>query len=248
MKRSKLTALAAVAALAAAGCSSAAGSTGSSGSSGGTVKIGFLGNLTGAAATLGIPVGNALKLAYAQANSTKAVPGVNFDLGVKDTATLPANAVTDFQAFAQNGDQVTFSDSLTPIALGVAPLASQNKIMFITGAGGNKFSTSNGGAWTWQWSDLTDPVENVGKYLYTSGFHKVALLEDEDNPAFLTMGANETAAYTAAGGKVVATEKYHETDTSFSSVLTDIAAAKPDAIVLSGSAPTSCVRSGRPRR
>jgi branched-chain amino acid transport system substrate-binding protein len=234
MNKRTMMAIAAVAALVVAGCSSAAGSSSSSGGSGDSVKIGFLGNLTGPAATLGVPVGNALKLAFDQANSGKAVPGVTFNLGVANTQSLPANAVTAFQGFAQDSDQVTFSDSLTPIALGVAPLASRDKIMFITGAGGNKFPTANGGAWTWQWSDLTDPVENVGTYLYKAGFRKVAVLEDEDNPAFLTMGANESAAFTAAGGTVVTVQKYHETDTSFSSVLTDIAAAKPDAIILSG--------------
>lgn len=216
------------------GGSSSAGSSGGSSGSGSTatVDIGFLGNLTGAAATIGVPVGNALKLAFDQANATKAVPGVTFKLSTADTQTQVPNAVTAFQKFAQDGAEVTISDALTPIASAIAPLADQQKVMFLTGAGGNHFNNANG--MIWQWTDFVGPLKATAAQLYKLGARKAVVLVDSDNPAFVAEGATAGDAFGKLGGQVLGTEKFAQSDTNFSSQLTNIASMKPDSIVVSG--------------
>lgn len=209
------------------------GASSSSGSSGDqTVTIGYLANLTGAGATFGVPFNNGFKLALQniQKNGTLSQSHVKLAVSVQDTNSQVANAVTIFNKFASAGYPITVSDSLSPIEEGVAPIANSQKIVFLSG-GGSK--PPNNAGYSFYLADLISPLQGLGAYMGKKGSKRVAVIVDGDNPAFPTLAGILQKSFSAAGGSdFVTTQTISEKDSDFSSVLTNIAKANPDTIVL----------------
>ena len=221
-----------------AACGSSSSTSSGSSSGGGaaaqTVNIGLLANLTGtAAASYGVPFTNGLKLALQDINSAGALKSANVTLNMdtRDTASTEANAVTLFNQFAQAKDQIAISDSQSPIALAIDPLANNQKVLFLTG-GGTKLPNSAGYSFTL--ADLGTPMTTLGSSMEKSGLKRVATIIAGDNPSFATLASAAEKAYKSAGGSgFVASQTIQSSDTDFSSVLTNLRQSNPDGILIS---------------
>lgn len=223
-----------VASMGLAACSSGGGGDSSSSGSSGeqTVTIGYMANLTGPGSTFGVPFNNGFKLALQkiQKDGTLAQSHVKLAVSTQDTNSQVANAVTIFNKFASAGDVITVSDSLSPIEEGVAPLANNRHIVFLSG-GGSK--PPNAAGYSFFLADLISPLQDLGTYMQKHGSKRVAVIIDGDNPAFPTLAGVLQKSFSAAGGSTFVTQQtITEKDTDFSSVLTNIAKTHPDTIVL----------------
>lgn len=240
MKRSSKFVPVVVIALASVGAcgSPGSGSSASPGSSSGgsaaskqTVNIGFLANLTGPGQPYAVPFSKGMKLAFKDAQSELDAAKVSIKIDEQDTASVEANAVTLFNKFAQAGDQVTVSDSQSPIGLAIAPLANSRKVLFVSGAG-SKLPNDNG--YAFHVADLGTPMKTLGQQLQANGSKRVASIVDGSNPSFPTLVKATEGAFTAAGGSAfVGTQQVRPGDSDFSSVLTNLAKSNPDTILIS---------------
>lgn len=220
--------------ISACGSSSSGGSaSGGGGSASQTINIGFLANLTGPGSAFGVPFSDGLKLALQEIDSSGALKsaGVALTLDTKDTGSVEANAVTLFNKFAQSKDPITISDSQSPIGLAIAPIANSQKVLFLSGAGSK---LPNDAGYAFHLADLGTPMKTLGTALAKNGLKRVATIVAGDNPSFATLAKATEAAYQAAGGSAfVGTQTISSKDTDFSSILTNLRQANPDAILIS---------------
>src|SRR5690348_7378034 len=161
MSRSRLAATtAAIAALclSVAGCASSASSTDSgNGGGGGSYKVAVLTSKTGplAAYTAEYLDGFKAGLDYAT-HGTGKVDGTKVDVTYVDDQGQPDTAVSQFKDLVGKGYKIIAGTVDSGIALQLAPLAEQNKVLYISGpaaadtiTGANKY-TFRSGRQTWQ--------------------------------------------------------------------------------------------------
>jgi branched-chain amino acid transport system substrate-binding protein len=151
--RRRIAAVASIAALAVA----AVGACGSpdkaaSGASNGPVNVGIVYSQTGALASYGQEYVDGFKagLAYAT-NNTGKVNGRTINVTYADDAGDPATAVSAAKGLIGKGYKILAGSTSSGVALQVAPLAAQNKVLFISGPA------------------AADAVTGINKYTFRSG-------------------------------------------------------------------------------
>lgn len=166
MSRSRLltaAALVSAAALALAGCGSSAGGSGGSGD----LKVAVLTSKTGPLAAYGKEYLGGFKagLDYAT-HGTGKVDGKKVDVTYVDDQGKPDTAVSQFKDLVGKGYKIIGGTADSGIALQLAPLAEQNKVLYISGpaaadqiTGINKY-TFRSGRQTWQ--DVMTAGKSVG--------------------------------------------------------------------------------------
>jgi branched-chain amino acid transport system substrate-binding protein len=142
-----------VVALAAAACGSPAGSTrGSSKTSAGPVKVGMVYEKTGiySAYAQEYQQGFTIGLSYAT-GGTGTVNGHKVEVTWDDDGDNPTTAVTDFKSLVGAGYKIIGGSIDSGIATQLAPLAAQNKVLYISGpaaadqiTGANKYTFRSG--------------------------------------------------------------------------------------------------------
>jgi branched-chain amino acid transport system substrate-binding protein len=159
MSRSRLATVAAAAAalcLGVTGCASSSGSTGSDGG-GGSVKVAVLTSKTGALAAYGAQYLDGFKagLDYAT-DGTGKVDGKKIDVAYVDDQGKPETAVSQFKDLVGKGYKIIGGTADSGIALQLAPLAEQNKVLYVSGpaaadaiTGANRY-TFRSGRQSWQ--------------------------------------------------------------------------------------------------
>jgi len=199
MSRSRLVALTAAMAalcLGVAGCATGVSSPDSG--SGGSVKVAVLTSKTGplAAYTTEYLDGFKAGLSYAT-HGTGKVDGTKIDVTYVDDQDQPDTAVSQFKDLVGKGYKIIAGTVDSGIALQLAPLAEQNKVLYISGpaaadaiTGVNKY-TFRSGRQTWQ--DVETAAATIGD---PSGKKVVVFAQD-----YAFGQANAEAVKTVLGGE-----------------------------------------------
>jgi branched-chain amino acid transport system substrate-binding protein len=139
-----------LAAVALSGCGSP--DKAASGSASGPINVGIVYSQTGPLATYGQEYVDGFKagLAYAT-NGTNKVNGRNLNITYADDAGDPATAVSAAKGLIGKGYKILAGSTSSGVALQVAPLAAQNKVLFISGPA------------------AADAVTGINKYTFRSG-------------------------------------------------------------------------------
>jgi branched-chain amino acid transport system substrate-binding protein len=208
---------------------SSAGSAASSGSSGGTtVRVGLLANLTGAAApSFGVPFQHGFELAMKDAAPDLQKAGVSIDVATEDAKSEVPSAVTGYNKLKQGGAVVVVQDSQSPLGQAVAPLANDDKIALLSGAGS---ALENKDGYAFRFTDLSTPTLGMGKYLQDAGAKKIGAVVASDNPSFATLA--EVTEKGLSGG-YASKQEVSSKDTDFAAVLANLRKDGVDAVVLS---------------
>lgn len=200
----------------------------SGGSGGGVVKVGMLANLTGPAAqSFGVPFSNGFQLALSEAKPALDKAGVQVDVVTEDAKSAVASAVTGYNKLRAANVPIVLQDSQSPLGQAVAPLANDDKIALLSGAGSK---LENKAGYAFRFTDLGTPTLAMGSYLRKEGAKRVGVVVASDNPSFATL-----ADATEAGlpGGYVSKQRVSVTDSDFSAVLANLRKDRVDALVLS---------------
>ncbi|MBC7441830.1 MAG: ABC transporter substrate-binding protein [Ramlibacter sp.] len=197
-----------------------------------TLKIGTILPQSGALAFLGPPEEAGVALAVQDINDAKlglTIDPVYRDSGdtTTDTATV---SVTDL-----------LSQDVSAIIGAASSGVSKTVIDQITGAGVVQFSPANTSAdftkyadkdlyWRTAPSDLLQG-EVLGNQIAEDGNSTLGLIVLNDSYG-TGLADSTTAAFEAAGGKVVAKSLFNEGDSNFAAQISEVTAANPDAIAL----------------
>lgn len=226
---------------AAAGCGGAQTGTTSSGtgsSTGGqTIKIGFIGPLSGDAKTYGESAKKGFDLALEQAGNKAG----NFTVVVttgddRNDPTEGVNLAT--KMISQDGVKAIVGAVTSSVTIPVSEMANSSKVVMITPTGtAAKATVDDKGArkpFAFR-APFIDPFQGQVAAKFAVENLKVktaAVLYDKGNDYSVGLMEEFQKTFTAKGGTVVASLSYGKDDTDFSAIMTNVAAKKPDMIYL----------------
>lgn len=216
-----------------AGC----GSKSASSSAGGeTIKLGFLGALTGSVANYGIPGQKGMKMAIDELNASggilgKKVEGIYYDNKGESSeiANITTKYITVDKVSALVGDPCT---GLTKVA---ADIAQKNK-MVVFSAGATGAGVVEIGDYVFR-NTLLDSVAApsvVNWMINQKGWKKIAIITSGNNGYSTALTPIFKQAITAKGGTIVLEDSINDGETDFTAQVTKLKNAGADALVFTG--------------
>jgi branched-chain amino acid transport system substrate-binding protein len=199
-----------------------------------TIKLGFIGPLSGGNALQGLGARNGFLLAIEQANEGDYPYHVEGE--VLDDASDPSTGVSAALKLVNDpGVVAAIGHWNSPVALATTPIFHQNGVPFIIwGAISPSITEQNFPEVTRTTPTLVQENEPLAKWLVDeAGMRQFAILSDTSD-----YGKQNTRAFTdyveAAGGEIVAAEEAPVGTTDFRAILTRIRSLEPDGLYFGG--------------
>ncbi|WP_344866739.1 branched-chain amino acid ABC transporter substrate-binding protein [Planomonospora alba] len=212
------------------GTSSGGGDTGAAPS---TVKIGFMGDLTGADSGIVIPPRNGAKLAIDEYNKTN--PKVKIELVEYDSQADPSKAVALAQQAIKTDKIVGLvGPAFSGESAQVGPVLEEGKIPSVSASATNVKLAENGWKY-WHRVLPNDGVQGPGIADFIvdgAGAKNVFVIDDKSE--YGKPLADAVRAQLKTKGATVTDDSLDPDESDFSSVVNKVAAAKPDAIFFGG--------------
>ena len=193
-----------------------------------TVKIGLILPMTGQQASTGKQVDAAVKLYLAQHGTT--VAGKKIEVILKDDTSVPDVAKRLAQELVVNDKVAVLAGmGLTPIALAVAPIATQAKVPEIVMVAGTSTITEASPFVVRTSFTLAQSSVPMAEWAFKNGIKKVVTLVSDYGPG-IDAEKSFSEKFKADGGTIVESLRVPLRGPDFSPVLQKVADAKPDAL------------------
>ena len=211
-----------------------------------TAKIGVIAPLSGDLSALGLGIQHSVELAVKQANDNQSIPGWTLEVDPQDDQGLPDPGKNAATKLAGDDEVVGVVGTLnSSVAQSVQPVLNSADIAMVSPANTNPTLTKGADPASpkraydsYFRTCTTDDVQGpfAAKYLLDAGIKSVATIHDKK-----AYGQGLAAAFTTAfeqgGGKVVDAETINPDDKDFSSVISKVKGANPDAVYYGGEFP-----------
>jgi len=201
-----------------------------------TVKIGFLGALTGDVAMYGQPTLEGMKMAVEEVNAAGGIDGKQLEIVEDDNrgdkqegAAITQKLISRDKVVAIVGDPTT---GITKVA---APICNRSQVVQIS-AGSTGSGVVELGEYIFR-DTLLDSVAIPALIDYFTGdlgYKKVAVITSQNNDYSVGMTEVFKTAIEGKDIEIVADEKVNDGDKDFSGQITNIKAKNPDVIFYSG--------------
>jgi branched-chain amino acid transport system substrate-binding protein len=203
---------------------------------GDTIKIGFLGALTGDVAMFGKPTLVGMKMAADEINAAGGINGKKIEIVEADNrgdkqegASVTQKLITRDSVVAIVGDPTT---GITKVA---APIAQKAGVVLLS-AGATGPGVVENGDYIFR-DTLLDSVAIpacIDFFAKDMGYKKVAVITSDNNDYSVGLSQTFRDAAKSKGIEIVSEEKVKDGDKDFSAQITNIKAKKPDVIFFSG--------------
>jgi branched-chain amino acid transport system substrate-binding protein len=204
---------------------------------GNTVKIGFLGALTGDVAMLGKPTLEGMRIAAEEVNAAGGVLGKKIEIIEADNRGDKQEGASVTQKFISRDNVIAIvGDPTTGITKVAAPIAQKAGVVLLS-AGSTGPGVVENGDFIYR-DTLLDSIAIptcIGYFANDLKFKKVAIVTSDNND--YSVGLSQTfrdASTKIKEIKIVADEKVKDGDKDFSAQITNIKAKNPDVILFSG--------------
>lgn len=199
-----------------------------------TVKIGVIADVTGSAAAYGTSQKNAYELANddLRANLIDA-GGATLAFDIQDAASDPAQVINLMQKFAGDGTALLFGPTLSGEAKKADPVAVRANLTILATSNTAQGITAQGPC-VFRDSLAEEQVVPEAVAKATSSWHPktAAIVYGDDNQFTKTDFEIFKAALEKHHVEIVDVETYHTGDVDFKAQLTNIAAKRPDMLVV----------------
>jgi branched-chain amino acid transport system substrate-binding protein len=199
----------------------------------GPIKIGFIGPLTGDAATYGADEKNATMLAVDEINSAGGIKGRNLEVVYEDGKCSGKDSATAAQKLISiDKVKIILGGACSGETLAAAPIAEQNKVILFSAFSSSPDITNSGDyVFRSSPSDL-DVVKGYTDFIVKNyGYKNIAILTENTDYA---ISAREVFVQGVAsnGGKIVGDEIFKQGEKDFRTIVAKIKASNADAIFL----------------
>jgi len=225
--------------LPATGCNRKDGATSgesSKAAAGATIRIGFLGALTGDVAMLGVPTLAGMKMAAEDINAAGGVNGRKIEIVEADNRGDKQEGASVTQKLISRDNVVAIiGDPTTGITKVAGPIAQKAQVVLLS-AGATGMGVVEIGDYIYR-DTLLDSVAIPALLEYfvkNLKFRKVAMITSDNNDYSVSMSQLFRDAAKADGIEIAADEKIKDGDKDFSAQMTNIKAKNPDIIFFSG--------------
>jgi branched-chain amino acid transport system substrate-binding protein len=236
-KKVAVVALSALLAVSAFGCKKKEEGAATGAAAGNTVKIAFLGALTGDVAMFGKPTLEGMKMAAEEINASGGVLGKKIEIVEADDRGDKQEGASVTQKFISRDNVAAIvGDPTTGITKVAAPIAQKAGVVLLS-AGSTGPGVVEIGDYIFR-DTLLDSIAIpacIGYFAKDLNFKKVAIITSDNND--YSVGLSQTFRDAAAKVKdisIVSDEKIKDGDKDFSAQITNIKANNPDVILFSG--------------
>ncbi|QUF03185.1 branched-chain amino acid ABC transporter substrate-binding protein [Actinosynnema pretiosum subsp. pretiosum] len=229
----RVLALAAASSLVLAACAGGGGGSSTGSGDGSTVKIGFMGDLTGENSAIVIPPRNGAKLAFDEYNAKN--PKVKIELVEYDSQGKPEQA-TSLITKAVGSDKISalIGPAFSGESKAIGGVLDQNKIPSISPSATNPGLAANGWSfWHRVVANDDDQGPGIADFLVKAKSPKKAFVLSDDQE-YSTGLADAVAKAFEGAGVAVEKDRFSKDASDYSSVVTKVASANPDVIVYGG--------------
>lgn len=201
-----------------------------------TIRIGEVASLTGKQAAFGQSSHEGTLLAVEEVNAAGGVLGRPLELiTLDDRSTTGEPSTAARRLVSRNKVVALLGEVASSASLEMAPIAQYARIPMISPSSTNPKVTQSG---TYIFRVcFTDPFQGaaLAKFARTHlHARRIAILTSVSNAYSVGLSKYFREPFVAAGGEVVADQKYTEGDRDFKAQLTEIQAANPDALFVPG--------------
>lgn len=236
MKRTFLAITLVISMLVSFACVQKGGDTNSSGATGDTIKVGVYVDLSGQTSSFGQSTRNGIQLAVDEINAAGGVGGKQIVLVVEDDQGRPEQATTVVQKLInQDKVQAILGEVASTNSLAAAPVAQGARIPMITPSSTNPKVTEVGDYVSRVC--FIDPFQGsvMAKFAANTLKAKTAAIIGDVQSDY-SKGLTEffTQEFTKLGGRIIAEQKYAQSDPDFKAQLTAIRNTNPDVIYIPG--------------
>jgi branched-chain amino acid transport system substrate-binding protein len=194
-----------------------------------TIKIGAVFSLTGSGALFGSETAAGAKMAVDEINKAGGVDGKKLELTVEDSQTSAQQGVTAYQSMVSLNHPVVVLGNLSSVSMALSPLASENKIPFLSSGAYAKDLTKQND-WTFRYFPLAeDSVEPMKKTVQQLGIHKLGVIYTNED-----YGRSVYAAWQKVEGLEVNGEAMEISATDLRDQLTKLQDKGVEAIYIAG--------------
>lgn len=197
-----------------------------------TIKIGEIASLTGKEASLGQSSHNGTLLAVEHLNAAGGILGKKIELIAEDTQSKSGESGTAVRKLISRDKVVAIlGEVASSRSLEAAPVCQSNKVPMISPASTNPAVTAVGD-YIFR-TCFIDPFQGpvMAKFAKdTLKARRIALMVSTSSAYSVGLAKYFKEAFTAAGGEVIAEQKYTEGEKDFKAQLTAIKALAPDAV------------------
>ena len=198
------------------------------------IKIGGIFPLSGAVAVYGVECKNGIDLAIEEINAAGGINGKNVVLISEDDEGNPDKTVNAYQKLtSKDGAKIIIGSLTSGCTQAITNRAQAQKVVQIAPAA-TAPAITDAGDYIFR-ACFVDPFQGRvgGKFsAETLNAKTAAILYDTGNDYSVGLTENFEAAFTQAGGKIVAKEAYTTNDKDFNAQLTKIKSANPDVVYL----------------
>jgi branched-chain amino acid transport system substrate-binding protein len=203
---------------------------------GDTIKIGFLGALTGDVAMFGKPTLEGMKMAAEDLNAAGGILGKKIEIVEADNRGDKQEGASVTQKLISRDNVIAIvGDPTTGITKVAAPIAQKAQVLLIS-AGATGPGVVENGDFIFR-NTLLDSVAIPACIDYFANdlkYKKVAIITSDNNDYSVGFSQTFRDAAKGKGIEIVADEKVKDGDKDFSGQVTNIKAKKPDVIFFSG--------------
>lgn len=200
------------------------------------IVVGQYASLTGKEASFGVAAHKGVVLAVEQINARGGLLGRPVKLAIEDIQSKAGESATAVKKLlARDKAVAVLGGNASSNSLEAAPLCQNAKVPMIAISSTNPKVTEIGD-YIFR-ACFIDPFQGavLAKFARTSlRANRVALLTSATAPYSVGLSREFRERFTAAGGQIVAEQKYAEGDKDFRAQLTAIRALRPDAIAATG--------------
>ena len=204
-----------------------------------TLKIGFIGPLSGDAAAYGLPLQQVVDVAVAEINAQGGVNGMQLEIIYEDGGCDASGATSAAQKLISiDGVKLILGGLCSGETLGAAPVAEQNQVILFSAGSGSPDITQAG---EFVFRNFPSDATSASKVA------RAAVLRRDTNIAIISEQTDYAQAakrvfkqtFLAEGGKVVRDESFASDATDFRTQLTKIKSANPDGIYVAAQTPAT---------
>jgi len=212
-----------------------------------SVRIGFLGGLSGSLADLGVGGRNGAQLAVDVLN---AEGRGRYELLVEDDRQTPETARAALDSFAAHGASFVVGPMTSAMAVAAAPEAERRGLVLISPTATTDLLSGRADGFFRTATDAPTGARQLARLLWTRGARSLAVLMDVSNRAYsASFGHAASAQFLALGGRVAAEIDYESGPAiDYATLARRLAQARPDAVVLVDSPGEAAITAQQLRR
>lgn len=201
------------------------------------IRIGLSTPLTGGVASLGQHEKWGAEFAIEAINEDGGISGNKLVLDTQDNQCNPTQGVTSVENLLQNKPAAIMGALCSSVTLAVMPIIARAEVPLVVGVSTSKLITEKSGVGGNEWTFRINPSDEglavaIANYLADEGSIKTVAFVGEDTD--YGRGGHEAmaAALNAKGIEVVSTDFFQGGTSDFTTLLTRLSSAVPDAVAV----------------